>query len=223
MDTGPSEEAGEKGTNVSTAPETITEDELARVMTDCMSESARSIVFMGTPGKVAAEIFAEARRNREPRYERGRFYQDRLGQVFFRVLGDGDGWSLMPEGKPYPHDYPQRPLCRLVPEGPQEPPAPAVLPVSEGEEVVQPGEMYQDRIGQCLYRPAFPPGWLLLPEGTPVPEDCPAYPLRRLIPEGPHPARLRIADIADIIAEYTDGRHAARAADRICKLLEAGS
>jgi hypothetical protein len=65
---------------------------------------------------LADYLFDDIVRDREPEYERGHFYEDALGRVFFRLLGDGKGWSSAPEGTPYPGDYPRRPLRRLVPE-----------------------------------------------------------------------------------------------------------
>lgn len=65
---------------------------------------------------LADYLFDDIVREREPEYERGHFYEDALGRVFFRLLGDGDGWSSAPEGTPYPGDYPRRPLRKLVPE-----------------------------------------------------------------------------------------------------------
>jgi hypothetical protein len=65
---------------------------------------------------LADYLFDDIVREREPEYERGQFYMDDLGRVFFRLLGDGDGWSSAPEGTHYPGDYPRRPLRKLVPE-----------------------------------------------------------------------------------------------------------
>lgn len=89
--------------------DTITRDELTAF---CVRHRDYGVP---TAGAIWDDILA----HREPEYERGQFYQDATGTVFFRVLGCGDGWSTMPEGKPYPHDYPRRPLRRLVPEGPK--------------------------------------------------------------------------------------------------------
>lgn len=61
-----------------------------------------------------------------------------------------------------------------------------------GEEVVQPGEMYEDRIGQRFYRLSSDDGWLMLPEGIRFGDDGnhPVYPLRRLVAEEAPPAPL---------------------------------
>jgi hypothetical protein len=101
-----------------TDPETITQDELA--------EALRRRSYLPDPDRYAREILADVVAHREPGYEPGRFYLDDIGQVFYRCLGNGNGWSLMPNGSPYPHDYPVRPLRKLVP-GPVRPAHAAVL------------------------------------------------------------------------------------------------
>lgn len=69
------------------------------------------------PEEVAQIVFEDIKAHREPEYERGQIYEDTTGRRFFRLLGDGTGWSSVPEGTPYTGDYPLRPLRKLVPEG----------------------------------------------------------------------------------------------------------
>lgn len=94
----------------------ISRDELADALDGLLIGSEIGGVLVRDPVQFADALFARAERQREPEYERGQFYQDALNRVFFRLLGSGDGWSEMPEGKPYRNDYPQRPLRKLVPE-----------------------------------------------------------------------------------------------------------
>lgn len=96
------------------AEDTITKADLAEALRNQLRTYA-GIAFVTDPEKAAADIFDLVKRSREPEYEPGQFYQDATGRVFFRVLGDGKGWSLMPDGATYRHEYPQRPLRRLVP------------------------------------------------------------------------------------------------------------
>ena len=93
------------------ATDTITLEELAAAFREGVPFNPSA-----NAATAAEQVYAHAVRNREPEYERGHFYEDALGRVFFRLLGDGDGWSSAPEGTPYPGDYPQRPLRKLIPE-----------------------------------------------------------------------------------------------------------
>src|SRR5580704_2071658 len=94
-------------------PEAVTEDELTKALIH-VEHSGGKDGCASCRGK-AVSLLEHVRSQREPEYERGQFYEDAIGQRFFRVLGDGDGWSVMPEGIPYPGDYPRRPLRKLVP------------------------------------------------------------------------------------------------------------
>lgn len=174
---------GEDG-NVST--ESITGAEL-RAAIDRLGWYMQHEPGIPSSAHPADRIIRDVERHREPEYEPGEIYQSRTGFRYLR-LPDESGtalpWLLLSKGGTVierVEDVPDRPLCKLVPE--EAPPASAA---GDGpQEVVQPGEMYEDRIGQRFYRTvAISPEWLMLPEGTPVSEDCPAYPLRRLMTEG---------------------------------------
>jgi hypothetical protein len=100
--------------------EAITQAELAEVLAGCAPEGGGSLVFMAPPERVAAEIFEEARLNREPEFKSGEIYRD----------ADGANWEYQPP--PFGHPKccwrrpgseaawstgtPRRPLRRLVPE-----------------------------------------------------------------------------------------------------------
>jgi hypothetical protein len=106
-------------------PESITEAELAEALAECgegaaHAEKAQSIVFMGIPRKVAAEIFAEVLGRREPEYEPYEIYEASNGRSWqFYSDEDGQrGWLAPGQVTRYGFDFPGRPLRKMVPEHP---------------------------------------------------------------------------------------------------------
>lgn len=95
--------------------ETITARELEEYFQRVQQERG----VMGGAKAEAARIMRDIVAHREPEYERGQFYRDANGTTFFCLRGEGKrpSFSTMPEGKTYPHEYPKRPLRKLVPEG----------------------------------------------------------------------------------------------------------
>ena len=97
-----------------TAPETITRDELEAVLTRCLRTATR-ITFAGEPGSIAADLFAEARRQREPEWQHGDVVKDAKGDVWWwNGYGNG-GWDAPGVSGQVGADVPARPLRKLVP------------------------------------------------------------------------------------------------------------
>jgi hypothetical protein len=67
-------------------------------------------------GKMAASLVADVLAHREPEYEPGEAYADARGDKYLR--SSSGGWVDYSTTW-HPHELPQRPLRKLVPEGPQ--------------------------------------------------------------------------------------------------------
>jgi hypothetical protein len=100
-----------------TGPETITREELEAVLTRCL-RTVGKITFMGEPGRIAADLFTEAQRQREPEYESAAAYVDARGDIYLR--SSTGGWVDYSTTW-HPHAFPLRPLRRLVPDSPHPP------------------------------------------------------------------------------------------------------
>jgi hypothetical protein len=207
--------------------ESITEDELAEALRNAgqfvdLSKGLRGLFEHAGEERLATCLFGYVKRHlREPEYKPGEIYADPEGRAWFRMRGDDDGpdWRFCESGTLYSNHYPERPLRRMIPEG--ELAAPPLR--SEGEEVVQPREMYQDKIGQRFYRLSDDTGWLMQPEGIPIEDERLVYPLCRLVPESSWLPEAVIRGMADILTEYTERERAEEAAARICGLIKKGS
>lgn len=93
------------------ATDTITLEELAAAFRDGCPFTATV-----NAATAAEQIYAHALRSREPEYEPGGKYEDPDGVCFERT--SAGEWITTGSAGVYPHDYPDRPLRRLVPERP---------------------------------------------------------------------------------------------------------
>src|ERR1035441_8836079 len=104
----------QRGHVMTATPESITREELADAMRGLKITPEDENTFYPA---VANAIFAAAQRNREPEYEPGDDYEAADGMRWRRTR-DG-AWMMLAEEGPAPHDPPERPLRKLVPEGSQ--------------------------------------------------------------------------------------------------------
>jgi hypothetical protein len=100
-----------------TAPESITRDELADALRGLKITPEDENTFYPA---VADAIFGHVKRHRESRHKPGA-YGDAEGNLYMRVPGLNAWLRVMDDGttEVRPDDWVERPLRKLVPEGPQ--------------------------------------------------------------------------------------------------------